>query len=264
MSITVTQLRKFKEQGRKFAALTAYDASFARLMDEAGIEVLLVGDSLGMVVQGQESTVPVTMDHMVYHTQLVRRGAAHALVMADMPFLSYATPEQALRNAGRLMQEGGAQMVKLECTSDDVAIVRHLTRHGVPVCVHLGLLPQTVYKLGGYKVQGRGEEAADAMVRDAQAFEQAGADVLLLESIPRSLGATITRSLGIPVIGIGAGPECDGQVLVAYDMLGITPGKRPKFSKDFLAAAGSVPAALAAYAAAVKDGSFPAPEHCFE
>jgi 3-methyl-2-oxobutanoate hydroxymethyltransferase len=264
MSITVMQLRKFKEQGGKFAALTAYDASFARLMDEAGIEVLLVGDSLGMVVQGQESTVPVSMDQMVYHTQLVRRGAANALVMADMPFLSYATPEQALRNAGRLMKEGGAHMVKLECTAEDVAIVAHLTRHGVPVCVHLGLLPQTVYKLGGYKVQGRSQEAADAMVRDAQAFEEAGADVLLLESIPRNLGAAITRTLGIPVIGIGAGPECDGQVLVVYDMLGITPGKRPKFSKDFLAEAGSVPAALAAYAAAVKDGSFPAPEHCFE
>ncbi len=264
MSITVTQLRKFKEQGQRFAALTAYDASFARLMDEAGIEVVLVGDSLGMVVQGQESTVRVSMDQMVYHTRMVRRGAQRALVMADMPFLSYATAEQALHNAGRLMQEGGAHMVKLECVAEDVAIVAHLARHGVPVCAHLGLLPQTVYKLGGYKVQGRVQEEAEAMVRNAVAFEQAGADVLLLESVPRGLAASITACLRIPVIGIGAGPDCDGQVLVCYDMLGITPGKRPKFSKDFLTEAGSIPAALAAYAAAVKDGSFPAAEHSFE
>lgn len=167
MSVTVTQLRKFKEQGQRFASLTAYDASFARLMDEAGIEVVLVGDSLGMVVQGQESTVPVSMDHMVYHTRLVRRGVQRALVMADMPFLSYATAEQALHNAGRLMQEGGAHMVKLECVAEDVPIVAHLARHGVPVCVHLGLLPQTVHKLGGYKVQGRAQEEAEAMVRNA-------------------------------------------------------------------------------------------------
>jgi 3-methyl-2-oxobutanoate hydroxymethyltransferase len=264
MSITVTQLRKFKEQGQKFASLTAYDASFARLMDDAGIEVLLVGDSLGMVVQGQESTVPVSMDDMVYHTRLVRRGTSNALIMADMPFLSYTSTEQALRNAGRLMQEGGAHMVKLECTVEDVDLVAHLARHGVPVCAHLGLLPQTVHKLGGYKVQGRGQQEAEAMLQNAIAFEQAGADVVLLESVPRSLAAGITRTLHIPVIGIGAGPECDGQVLVSYDMLGITPGRRPKFSKDFLAEAGSIPAALAAYSTAVKDGSFPAAEHSFE
>lgn len=264
MRVTVTQLRKLKEQGQRFACLTAYDASFARLMDEAGIEVVLVGDSLGMVVQGQESTVAVSMDDMVYHTRLVRRGVQHALIMADMPFLSYASAEQALHNAGRLMQEGGAHVVKLECVADDVPVVAHLARHGIPVCVHLGLLPQTVHKLGGYKVQGREQKDADAMVRNALAFEQAGADVLLLESVPRALAAAITRAVSIPVIGIGAGPECDGQVLVCYDMLGITPGKRPKFSKDFLAETGNVPAALAAYAAAVREGRFPATEHSFE
>jgi 3-methyl-2-oxobutanoate hydroxymethyltransferase len=264
MSVTVTQLHKLKLQGGKFACLTAYDASFARLIDEAGIETVLVGDSLGNVIQGRDSTVPVTMDDMVYHTSLVRRGVQNALLMADMPFLSYTNAHEAVRNAARLMQEGGAQMVKLECVSEDAEIVRHLARHGVPVCAHLGLLPQTVYKMGGYRVQGRDAGAAEAMVRDAVAMQEAGADIILIESVPRSLGKRITEAVQIPVIGIGAGPECDAQVLVLYDMLGITPGKRPKFSKDFLAEGGSVPAALRAYAEAVRNGTFPAPEHCFE
>jgi 3-methyl-2-oxobutanoate hydroxymethyltransferase len=264
MNVTVTQLHKIKQQGEKFACITAYDASFARLAEDAGIEVLLVGDSLGMVVQGKESTVPVSMDEMVYHTSLVRRGTRHALLMADMPFLSYATPDEARRNAGRLMQEGGAHMVKLECVAEDVETVRHLARHGVPVCAHLGLLPQTVYKLGGYRVQGRKESDAEKMAETALALQAAGADLVLLESVPRSLAQRITKNLDVPVIGIGAGPDCDAQVLVMYDMLGITPGKRPKFSKDFLAHAGSVPAALQAFAAAVKSGAFPDSEHSFE
>jgi 3-methyl-2-oxobutanoate hydroxymethyltransferase len=184
--------------------------------------------------------------------------------MADMPFLSYATPQEALRNAGRLMQEGGAHMVKLECVAEDAETVHFLARHGVPVCAHLGLLPQTVYKLGGYRVQGRDAGAAEAMVGDALEMQDAGADIILIESVPRALGQRITQTLRVPVIGIGAGPDCDAQVLVLYDMLGITPGKRPKFSKDFLAESGSIPAALRAYAAAVKNGTFPAPEHSFE
>jgi len=264
MNVTISQLHKLKQQGEKFTCLTAYDASFARHLDEAGVEVALVGDSLGMVVQGKDSTVPVTMDEMVYHTAMVRRGVTHALVMADMPFLSYTTPQEALRNAGRLMQEGGAHMVKLECTAAEVETVRLLSRHGVPVCAHLGLLPQTVYKLGGYRVQGRDAAAAETMVGDAVEMQEAGADLVLIESVPRTLGKRITESLRVPVIGIGAGPECDAQVLVLYDLLGITPGKRPKFSKDFLAEAGSVAGAIQAYVKAVKSGAFPAAEHCFE
>ena len=264
MNVTIRELHKLKQQGARFVCLTAYDASLARLVDQAGIEVVLVGDSLGMVVQGKDSTVPVSMDEMVYHTSMVRRGVERALVMADMPFLSYTTIHEALRNAGRLMQEGGAHMVKLECASEDVEIVRHLARHGVPVCAHLGLLPQTVYKLGGYRVQGRDVADADRMVQDAHAMEEAGADLVLIESVPRVLGQRITESLKVPVIGIGAGSDCDAQVLVLYDMLGITPGKRPKFSKDFLAETGSVPAALDAYAAAVRSGTFPGSEHSFE
>lgn len=262
--ITVSTLRQMKQRGEKFAVLTAYDASFAQLIDEAGVEVLLVGDSLGMVVQGRESTIPVSMDEMVYHTSLVARAANKALVIADMPFMSYATTEQALHNAARLMKEGGAQMVKLEGGEPRLEAVRRLAENGVPLCAHLGLLPQSVHKLGGYKIQGREDEAAAQMVADAQALEQAGADLLVLECVPRALARRITEALAIPVIGIGAGADTDGQVLVLYDMLGITPGKRPSFSHDFLAETGSVAAAIEAYAGQVKAGTFPASEHGFD
>jgi len=261
--VTVTTLAKMKRSGERIACLTAYDASFANLLDEAGTEVLLVGDSLGMVVQGHDTTVPVTMDQMVYHCAAVARGRRRALLMADMPFMSYATTEQALCNAARLMQEGGAHMVKLEGGAIQVETVRQLSARGIPVCAHLGLQPQSVHRLGGYRVQGRDSAAANVMLQDARALQDAGADVLLVESVPTVLAAEITRSVSVPVVGIGAGPACDGQVLVLYDMLGITPGHRPKFARDFMRGQSSVRAAVKDYVQAVKSGAFPAPEHCF-
>ena len=215
-----------------------------------------------MVVQGQHTTVPVTLDDMIYHTRLVARGRQTALLMADMPFASYATVEQALRNAARLMQEGGAQMVKLEGGGWLAETVRQLGRNGMPVCVHLGLLPQSIHKLGGYRIQGREEAAARQIIDEALALQDAGADMALVECIPAELGARLAEALTIPLIGIGAGPGCDAQVLVSYDMLGITPGRRPKFSKDFLTGRDSLQAAVEAYVQAVKSGEFPGPEHC--
>jgi 3-methyl-2-oxobutanoate hydroxymethyltransferase len=261
--ITTSTLRKMKQAGEKITCLTAYDASFAQILEEEGVEIILVGDSLGMVIQGQDSTLPVKLDDMIYHTQIVRAANTTALVMADMPFMTYATPMQALASAGRLMKEGGAHMVKLEGGAPMVETVRLLAQHGIAVCAHLGLLPQSVNKLGGYKVQGRNEKEAQAMLADARAMEDAGADILLLECVPSSLAAEITAAVEVPVIGIGAGPNCDAQVLVLYDMLGITPGKRPRFSKDFLQQSGDIRGAVRAYVQAVKDGSFPAEEHSF-
>ena len=261
--ITLSTLRKMKQDGEKFASLTAYDASFAQILDQAGVEVILVGDSLGMVVQGQDSTLPVSIAEMVYHTRNVRRGSEHSLILSDMPFMSYATKEQALANAGRLMAKGGAHAVKLEGGAVMVDTVRHLASHGVPVCAHLGLLPQSVNKLGGYRVQGREQGDAKTILQDALAMQEAGADMLLFECIPSQLAADITRKVDIPVIGIGAGPDVDAQVLVLYDMLDITPGKRPKFSKNFMQGANSVQEAVANYVKAVKDKTFPAAEHCF-
>jgi len=260
--ITITTLAKMKRNRERFAVLTAYDASFAALLEAAGVEVILVGDSLGMVVQGQHSTLPVTMEDMIYHTRLVARGCQTALLMADMPFASYATVEQGVRNAARLMGEGGAQMVKLEGGGWLGETVRQLSRNGIPVCAHLGLLPQSVHKLGGYKVQGREEAAARQIIDEALALQDAGADMALVECIPAELAARLTEALDIPLIGIGAGPHCDAQVLVCYDMLGITPGRRPKFSKNFLIGQDSLQAAVEAYVAAVKRGEFPGPEHC--
>lgn len=261
--ITVTTLRKMKQDGEKITCLTVYDASFARILEEAGVEILLVGDSLGNVIQGQESTLPVTLGDMIYHTKIVSGASNKAMVMADMPFMTYATPQQAKFSAGRLLKEGGAHIVKLEGGAPMVDTVGELVSHGIPVCAHLGLLPQSVNKLGGYKVQGRDEKAAKAMLNDARAMEEAGADILLLECVPSDLAAEITSSLEIPVIGIGAGPHCDAQVLVLYDMLGITPGKRPRFVKDFLQESGDIRSAVAAYVEDVKQGSFPADEHSF-
>ncbi|MEQ6342365.1 MAG: 3-methyl-2-oxobutanoate hydroxymethyltransferase [Gammaproteobacteria bacterium] len=261
--VTLNTLRDMRRAGEKFACLTAYDASFARLIDDAGVEVILVGDSLGMVVQGRETTLPVTVDDIVYHSRCVTRGCSRALLMVDMPFMSYATPEQALRNAARLMQEGGAHMVKLEGGAVQADIVCQLTERGIPVCAHLGLQPQSVHKLGGYRVQGREASAAQVMRDDARALQAAGADMLLLECVPAALAAEITLASEIPVIGIGAGSGCDAQVLVLYDMLGITLGKRPKFSKNFMQGNHTPQAAIAAYAHAVKNGIFPAPEHTF-
>lgn len=261
--ITITTLGEMKARGEKIAMLTSYDASFTRQAEAAGVDVLLVGDSLGMVVQGHESTLPVTLQEMVYHTANVARASSHALVVGDLPFMSHNDPLQAMQSAGALMKEGGAQMVKLEGGAAQLPMVQALTERGVPVCGHLGLLPQSVHRLGGYRVQGRDREAASIMLEDAVALEKAGAQMLVLECVPSMLAAEISRAVSMPVIGIGAGPDTDGQVLVIYDMLGVTPGKRPKFSRDFLADAGTIPAALAAYVKAVKDGSFPAAEHGF-
>ena len=262
-AVTVNTLRSMKRAREKIVCLTAYDFSFARLLDDAGIEVLLVGDSLGMVIQGRDNTVPVSMDDMAYHSATVARGRRRALLMVDMPFMSYATPQQALVNAARLMQEGGAHMLKLEGGSQQVDTVELLTSRGIPVCAHIGLQPQSVHRLGGYRVQGRDAQAARTMRHDAVALQEAGADALLLESVPLGLAAEITQELEIPVIGIGAGPHCDGQVLVLYDMLGITSGKIPKFAKNFMVDRTDISSAVASYIEEVKHGKFPAPENCF-
>jgi len=262
--VTLGTLRKAKREGKRFASLTAYDASFATLVEEAGVDLILVGDSLGMVVQGHGSTVPVSVDDIVYHTSLVTRGTTRAMVMADMPFMSFPNAEQALKNAARLMQEGGAQLVKLEGTGAQAEIVHALSNQGIPVCAHIGLRPQAVHKVGGYKIQGRDPEGAKVLGQDAKDLIDAGAELLLLECVPAGVAGSITKQSSVPVIGIGAGAECDGQILVLYDILGITPGRRPSFSHDFLQEAGNIPAALRAYVEAVTTGSFPGPEHTFD
>jgi 3-methyl-2-oxobutanoate hydroxymethyltransferase len=259
--VTVPGLRAMKARGDKIVVLTCYDASFAAHMEAAGIDVALVGDSLGMVVQGQASTLPVTLDEMVYHTALVARGLASTLLIADLPFMQFRDPATALAAAGRLMAEGGAAMVKLEGGSDWVCdVIAALAAHEVPVCAHLGLTPQSVHKMGGYRMQGKSGDAAARLRDQARAVVAAGAELLVLESMPAALAGEISRDLSIPTIGIGAGLECDGQVLVCYDMLGITPGHRPKFSKDFLVGRGSVRDAIAAYAEDVRAARFPGPE----
>jgi len=262
-AITVPRLHEMKAKGEKIVVLTAYDASFAAQCDAAGIDVVLVGDSLGMVVQGRSSTLPVTLDEMVYHTAAVARGLTHSLLIADMPFMTFPDAATALRSAARLVAEGGAAMVKLEGADYVLEVIDALTRRAVPVCAHLGLTPQSVHKFGGYRVQGKGKAAAERLLADAHAVQDAGADLLVLECVPAALAQRITAELTIPTIGIGAGVDCDGQVLVLYDMLGVTPGKRPRFSKDFLAESGSIPGALRAYAQAVRDSAFPAAEHTF-
>jgi len=262
--VTISALQRMKAQGEKIAMLTCYDAGFARVIEAGGVDVLLVGDTLGMVVQGQESTLPVTVGDMVYHTAQVARARRRAFLVADMPFLSYSGPEVALRTAGRLMKDGKAHMVKLEGGASQLETVQRLTGQGVPVCAHLGLQPQSVHRLGGYRVQGRELRAAEAMVSDARALEAAGAQLLVLECVPSALGAAITRSLSIPVIGIGAGPECDGQVLVLYDILGISPEPLPRFASNFHRGRDSIQGTIEAYVAAVREGRFPGPEHGFQ
>lgn len=261
--VNVATLLKMKGEGEKIACITAYDASFATLVDDAGIDVVLVGDSLGMVIQGHDTTVPVTLADIIYHCRAVAKGLYRPFLMADMPFMTYATREQALENAVRLMQDGGAKMVKLEGGASQVEIVDFLASHDIAVCAHLGLKPQSVHKVGGFRVQGREEAAAEQMLRDAQALEAAGADLVLLECIPASLGERITQALHVPVIGIGAGPHTDGQILVLYDVLDVTQGRKPRFSKNFMAGQGSVLEAVKAYGEAVKSREYPAAEHCF-
>jgi 3-methyl-2-oxobutanoate hydroxymethyltransferase len=259
--ITVPSLRSMKGEGRKIVMLTAYDASFAARSEEAGVDVMLVGDSLGNVIQGHASTLPVTLDQMVYHSAAVARGLSRSLLVADLPFMSDRDPAHAMDAAARLVAEGGAAMVKLEGAGHVCETINALVQRNVPVCAHLGLTPQSVHRLGGYRVQGREDEAAEKLLADAHAVAAAGAELLVLEAVPARLAERITKALDIATIGIGAGPQTDGQVLVIYDMLGITPGKRPKFSKDFLAGRGSVVEAIAAYAQDVREGRFPGPEH---
>jgi 3-methyl-2-oxobutanoate hydroxymethyltransferase len=252
-----------KTEGEKIACITAYDASFATLVDDAGVDLVLVGDSLGMVIQGHDTTVPVTLNDVIYHCKAVAKGLYRPFLMADMPFMTYASKEQALENAVRLMQDGGAKMVKLEGGTSQIEIVEFLAGHDIAVCAHLGLKPQSVHKVGGFRVQGREQAAAEQMMKDAKALEAAGADVVLLECIPSQLGAQITQELQVPVIGIGAGPETDGQILVLYDVLDITAGRKPKFSKNFMEGQATPLDAVKAYTQAVKSRAYPAPEHCF-
>lgn len=261
--VTVPGLHQRKRDGAKICALTCYDASFAAHFDAAGIDLALVGDSLGMVVQGHSSTLPVTLDAMVYHCAAVARGMRAPLLVADLPFMSYRDVATAMESSARLMAEGGAAMVKLEGAGWVLGIITALAERDVPVCAHLGLTPQSVHKLGGYRVQGKQDADASRLLADAHAVADAGADLLVLECVPAALAERITAEVPIPTIGIGAGAACDGQVLVLYDMLGITPGRRPRFSKDFLAGHGSIDAALRAYVEAVRSGVFPEAAHAF-
>ncbi len=259
---TISNLNAMKAAGEKFAVITAYDYTFSRLIETAGIEVTLVGDSLGNVIQGRDSTIPVSVDEMAYHTEIVKRGNSRTLLMTDMPFMSYASENQALDNAAILMQ-AGAQMVKLEGGEWLAETVFMLTERGIPVCGHVGLTPQSVHKLGGYKVQGKEEDAAQRMIQEAQILEEAGADLMVVECVPSSLGRNLADSLNIPVIGIGAGPDTDAQVLVLQDMLGISQ-RLPKFSKNFLEQSSTIQQAIINYGNEVRAGTFPASEHCFK
>jgi 3-methyl-2-oxobutanoate hydroxymethyltransferase len=261
--VNVASLMKMKNDGEAIACITAYDASFALVVDQAGIDMVLVGDSLGMVIQGHDTTVPVTVEDVIYHTRNVSRGLQRAFLVADMPFMSYSDPNQALENAVRLMQEGGAMMVKLEGGEDQIAIVKHLARHDIAVCAHLGLKPQSVHKLGGFKVQGRDPKEANKILNNAKALQDAGADIVLLECVPNELGKSIKENLDVPVIGIGAGPFVDGQILVLYDILDITQGSTPKFVRNFMLDQTSPINAIKSYVRAVKNKDYPAPEHCF-
>ena len=264
--ITANYLRELKNRHEKITVLTAYDASFTKHLEQAEVEVILVGDSLGMVMQGHDSTIPVTVDDMVYHTKMVSRAREKALLIADLPYHSYLSKEDALKNARRLTDDAGADMVKLEGGGEFVAVADYIVKNGIPVCGHLGLLPQSVIELGGYKVQGREQKAADNIVEDAKALMNVGVEMVVLECIPQQLAKRITDEVDIITIGIGAGVDCSGQVLVLYDLLGITPGKRPKFSKDFLAELDgnkSITSAIKANVKAVKSSTFPDEEHSF-
>ena len=261
--VTISGLQSLKAAGTKITALTAYDASFAKMFDEQKIDVMLIGDSLGMVLQGEDDTLPVTIDEVAYHTRAVRKGTSRAFVLADMPFMSYATPAQAYENAGKLMASG-ASMVKLEGGAWLAETISGLVERAVPVCGHLGLTPQSVHVFGGFKVQGREESKAAKLLEDAIALEKAGAQLLVLECVPTSLGKKISETLSIPVIGIGAGPDTDGQILVMHDMFGISANYMPKFSKNFLVETGDVRKAVQKYITDVQSGSFPGPAHSFE
>ena len=264
MRTTLTKLHALRAKDEKIAVLTCYDASFAALLEAQGVDVLLVGDSLGMVLQGHETTLPVSLDDMVYHTACVARGSKQAFIVADMPFGTFqVSPQEAFAHAARLMA-AGAQMVKVEGGATMTETVRFLTGRGIPVCGHIGLTPQSVHQLGGYRVQGKDSASAQQLLEDAVALEQAGAGMLVLETVPARLAAEITAQLDVPTIGIGAGAACSGQVLVLHDMLDIYPGKKPRFVKNFMEGAASIAGAVATYVAEVKAGEFPAPQHTFQ
>ncbi len=262
-AVTLPVLARMAAEGQKIAMLTAYDATLAGAADRAGVDVLLVGDSLGMVVQGRASTLAVSLDDVLYHTRCVAAGRARALVIADLPFGTYQAGPQVAYAASAAALKAGAAMVKLEGGAWLAPTVEFLALRGIPVCGHVGLQPQAVNMLGGYRVQGKTPDAAASLLADGRALAAAGAAMLVVECVPRSLGEALTQAVGIPVIGIGAGPACSGQVLVIYDALGVTAGRPARFVRNFMAGRDSIEAALAAYVAAVKDGSFPAPEHCF-
>ncbi|SMG63010.1 3-methyl-2-oxobutanoate hydroxymethyltransferase [methanotrophic bacterial endosymbiont of Bathymodiolus sp.] len=258
---TIADLQQMKQAGQKIASLTAYDASFAAMLDQANIDILLVGDSLGMVMQGHSSTLPVMMQDMIYHTQMVSRSSQQAFIIADLPFMSSATSLQAAENAAQLIQQGGAQMVKLEGAK--IEAIEFMVQQSIPVCAHLGLLPQSIYQLGKYAVQGKQEQDAAKILADAVKVEQAGAQMLIVECIPATLAQQISEQLTIPVIGIGAGVHCDGQVLVLYDMLDISLGRKPRFSKNYMQQADSIFEAVQSYVSEVRAQKFPAQEHSF-
>jgi len=260
--VTTHALQAMRAKGEKIAMLTCYDASFATLMERAGVDTVLIGDSLGMVCQGHGSTLPVTIDDIAYHAASVARGTATMLVIADLPFGTYGTPEQAFENAAKLMR-AGAQMVKIEGGAWVAGTVRFLVERGIPVCAHIGLTPQSVHQLGGFKVQGKTADGATRLHADALALQEAGASLLVIEAVPAALGKEVTERLSIPTIGIGAGPDCSGQVLVMHDMLGVFPGHKSRFVRNFMEGAGGVEQAVRAYVAAVREGCFPAQEHCF-
>lgn len=261
--ISLSDLQKMKDNNEKFTCLTSYDATFTHIMNAAGIETILIGDSLGMVIQGKDSTLPVTIEDMCYHTAAVKNGNTNAFILADMSFMTYNSVEHALENASKLMQ-AGANMVKIEGTAWLKDIIQALSMRGIPVCAHLGLTPQFVNKLGGYKVQGKSQAAADLLLADSLALVEAGADILLYECIPTELGKSLTDAVSVPTIGIGAGPHTDGQVLVMHDMLGVNLGKRPRFVKNFLTNGRSIQDAFEAYVDEVKNQEFPASEHGFK
>lgn len=263
MKINLHTLQQMADKGEKITVLTCYDASFAALLETAGVDILLVGDSLGMTLQGGKTTLAVTLEQMAYHTRCVASGTRQAFIIADLPFGSYQeSPQQALRSAAQLMA-AGAHMVKLEGGQTMAETVVFLTARGIPVCGHIGLTPQSVHQLGGYRVQGRGGAAAERLLQDARALQDAGAGLLVLEAMPSAVGKEVSTKLAIPTIGIGAGPDCAGQVLVLHDILGIYPGKTPKFAKNFMPGASSIQAAVETFVHEVKSGAFPAPEHCF-
>ena len=262
--VTIRTLRKMRQDGDKIAMLTCYDATFASLLDACQVDVLLIGDSLGMVIQGKQHTLSVTLDDIIYHVGCVSRGTTRALIVADMPFATFQeSPQTAFRHAARILK-AGAHMIKLEGGAYLHETVRFLTERGIPVCAHIGLTPQSVNQLGGYVVQGKTADAECRLVEDAQAMEAAGASLIVIEAVPAALGRTITEQVSIPTIGIGAGPDCSGQVLVLYDILGIYSARKPKFVKNFMAESNSITDAIAAYVQAVKSGTFPEDIHCFK